>query len=115
MSVLLERQMLFAKLLPRLLDEIYNSGYSCTLGECHRPPEMVEIYAARGSGSTSSVHPLKLAIDIHLFRNDKYLEDTLSHKPLGNYWKSLHPYTRWGGDFPRPDGNHYSIVYGKRA
>ena len=117
MSLLGERQELFMELMPRLLAWGYARGYRMRGGELWRPPEMVAIYAARGSGSANSLHPLRLAIDINLFLNGTFLETSESHRPLGDFWKSLHPLCRWGGDFrradgtPKPDGNHYSIEH----
>jgi len=112
---LLEKQQLFCKLLPRLLDEIYALGYSATFGEAFRPPEMVAIHAANGKGSTRSVHPLRLAVDINLFKNAVYLRATEDHKTFGGYWVALHPLCRWGGNFDKSDGNHYSLTHGGRA
>lgn len=110
MSLLLGRQMLFARTLPRLLDRANNLGYGFTLGELWRPPEMVAIYAARGSGSSTSVHPDKCAVDINLFWLDKLITNATGHSELGAYWKSFSPFHRWGGDFPTADYNHYSVT-----
>jgi hypothetical protein len=34
--------------------------------------------------------------------------DSEVYRPAGEYWKSLHPLNRWGGDIPG-DGNHFSM------
>lgn len=66
-----------------------------------------------------SLHYSGCAQDILLY-DDKgnYLTDDESYRPLGEYWKSLHPYCRWGGDFPG-DGNHFSFsvpeLFGTKA
>lgn len=63
-----------------------------------------------------SLHPHGLAVDMNLYKvgadgRRTYLRSTSAHAPLGEFWKSLHPLNRWGGDFPNPDGNHYSITH----
>jgi hypothetical protein len=56
-------------------------------------------------------------LDFNLFVGRSWLRDSMSHQPLGIYWKSLHPENAWGGDFldklgrPKPDGNHYSMIW----
>jgi hypothetical protein len=117
--------MKFARLLPVLLTHIDGQGYGFTLGETYRPDEMVELYALRGIGSRKSLHPLRLAVDIHLFRLVKrdgavvgavFLKKTEDHAPIGAFWKSLDDGCRWGGDFAtRSDGNHYSYAWEGRA
>ena len=115
MSGLLQQQQLFAKLLPRLLDRALFLGFTVTLGEVYRPDVTVELYALAGKGSRGSVHPLRLAVDLNLFRNGVWLTRTEEHRPLGEYWEQVNPLCRWGGRFPRPDGNHYSLLWEGRA
>lgn len=111
-----EQQRLFTRLIASLIQYAYAQGYELTFGEAWRTPEMVAIYAQRGSGSKNSVHPDRLAVDFNLFKDGRFLTTTEDHAPLGAFWKSLHPLCRWGGDFPtRPDGNHYSMALGDRA
>lgn len=111
-----QRQSVFAKNVALLLLFAYEQGYEVTFGEAWRPPATVAVYAEDGRGSGSSVHPLRLAVDLNLFKAGRYLRSTQAHEPLGRYWKSLHPDNRWGGDFSgRKDGNHYSMRWGRRA
>lgn len=105
-----ERQSLFMKLLPRLLDKI-NETHVCTGGDLWSKSE----YKTHKTGSN---HYLRLAIDINLFTKEgAYLADTEAHKPFGEYWESLHPLCRWGGRINSKtgrscgDGNHYSLEY----
>lgn len=108
-----EKQRLFTRLVARLIDFAYASGYELTFGETYRTPEQAALNAKRDKGITNSLHGMRLAIDLNLFKNGVYLTASEDHKPLGDYWKSLHPACCWGGDFkPRADGNHYSIEYG---
>lgn len=63
-----------------------------------------------------SLHYQGLAVDIDLFdANNNYLTSTEAHKEFGEFWKSLHPDCRWGGDFSKPDGNHYSVTFGGKS
>lgn len=115
-SELLKKQFIFASLVPLLINEAIRLGYTCTLGEMWRPPEMAAIYAKKGSGIKNSLHELKLAIDLNLFRDGKYLGDTEAHRILGIFWESLsvgqNYVTTWGGHWG--DGNHYSVMHGGR-
>ena len=75
-------------------------GFKVTFGDA---------WAKEGEGrphSKNSFHYKRLALDLNLFKNDKYLPNTEDHAPLGSFWKHLGG--TWGGDFTNPDGNHYS-------
>lgn len=103
-----ERQRLFIKLLPRLIDFAYNNGYELTVGDAYRDPRVHGAVGVKmGYGHERSNHKNKLAIDLNLFKDSAYLSTTDAHTPLGEFWESLHPLCRWGGRFN--DGNHYSI------
>jgi hypothetical protein len=105
-----EKQSIFASLIPGLINHAINLGYEITLGEVYRSPEEAKRLAALGLGIVNSVHILKLAIDLNLFKNGIWLTKTEDHKFLGEWWESLSTkeYTCcWGGRFN--DGNHYSI------
>jgi len=133
-----QKQRLFARLLPRLLDRIYAAGFEVTLGEVFRSDEQAEINAigqagreevarlvaakfpalaeklrnnGKADGVRMSIHQLKLAADINLFDGrGNYIADGEAHRPFGLWWKASHPLCAWGGDFR--DGNHYSIEHG---
>lgn len=91
-------------------------GYELTFGETYRTPEQAILNAKKGIGVKNSVHTERLAVDFNLFKDGRYLAHTEEHRPLGEFWKSLHHDNRWGGDFKNPDGNHYShSPDGKRA
>lgn len=112
---LLEHQQLFARLLSRLLAQAWILGFEVTLGEVYRPNETVELYALQGRGSAGSVHPLRLAVDLHLFKHGVFLTRSEDHAPLGHWWEQQHMLCRWGGRFPQPDGGHYSLAWQGRA
>lgn len=104
-----EKQSLFVQLVILLLVEAHKLGFELTFGETYRSPEEAARLAKLGKGIKNSLHTKKLAIDLNLFRNGKYLSSTESHRQLGLYWETLHPLCRWGGRFG--DGNHYSLEH----
>ena len=106
-----EKQRLFTKLVGELITWSYANGYELTFGEAQRGKLQAEANAAQGIGIASSNHLRRLAVDLNLFINGEYRVDSEAYKPLGDYWKSLGPLCRWGGDFSRPDGNHFSFEH----
>ena len=113
-ETLRQKQSRFARSVPLLLQYMTALGYEYTLGEAWRTQAQANANAASGAGISNSLHIERLAIDINLFKDGMYLADSESHRPFGTFWKSLGPDHFWGGDFSRPDGNHYSIGYGGR-
>lgn len=110
-----EKQQIFAKNVGLLLNWIYRKkGWGVTFAEAYRTPEQARWNAETGAGIVNSLHCQRLAIDLNLFIDGVYQTSNDAHEPLGNYWKSLHPLNRWGGDFARRDGNHYSMEHGGR-
>lgn len=106
MSVLQEQ---FAQGAALLIQQAKALGYGVTLGEAWRSPEQAALNAAKGTGISNSLHTERLAIDLNLFRGGVYITDESGHRTLGAWWKTLGPNYRWGGDFSKPDPNHYSI------
>ena len=102
-------QSIFSLNLAKLIIYIYDRGYTCTGGEWWRTPEMARLYAKSGKGIIDSMHIRRLAVDLNLFKDGKYLNTTEAHRLFGEYWETLHSMNRWGGDFPKPDGNHYEM------
>lgn len=92
------QQSRFAAMVPRLIDKAIELGFEVTLGDAYRDPRAPY-------GSKSSRHRIRLAIDLNLFRDGKYLEDTEDHRQLGEWWESQGGI--WGGRFE--DGNHYEF------
>ena len=77
----------------------YEKGYEITLGDA---------YATDGH-CDNSFHYSRLAIDLNLFKDGKYLTKTDDHKPFGLFWESIGG--SWGGRWN--DGNHYSLGEGE--
>jgi hypothetical protein len=109
MSELLLQQE-FAQSAALLIQKAKAIGYDVTLGEAQRSQEQADWNAAHGKGISHSLHIEKLAIDINLFKNGKYITDSMGHTELGTWWKTLGDKYRWGGDFSTADYNHYSIT-----
>lgn len=84
----------FCRKVALLIQFAYEQGYELTFGDA---------YATLGH-IADSFHSKRLAIDLNLFKDGKYLIDTADHEPLGLFWESLGG--TWGGRFR--DGNHYS-------
>ncbi len=95
MSLVLHQQS-FARMVARLIDKAVELGYEVTLGDAYRDPRCPY-------GSTRSLHHQRLAIDINLFRNGKYLTRTEDYEPLGSWWERQGGV--WGGRWQ--DGNHF--------
>lgn len=107
-----ETQSLFARLVASLIVFAYAQGYELTFGEAWRSPEEAKRLAMLGKGTLDSLHRDRLALDLNLFKDGKWLKTTAAHRPLGEFWESLHPLCRWGGRFKaRSDGNHYSLEF----
>jgi len=96
MSVLRKSQVEFSRHVPRLIQKAFELGFEVTLGDAYRDPRCPY-------GSKSSRHRSRLALDLNLFRDGKYLTETADHLPLGEWWEAIGGI--WGGRFQ--DGNHY--------
>jgi hypothetical protein len=75
----------------------YDNGYELTGGD---------LWAKTGH-KAKSFHYDRLAIDLNLFKDGKFLETTEDHRPLGEFWERQGG--SWGGRFKHPDGCHYSF------
>lgn len=117
-------QRIFAKKVAKLISWAFENGFEVSLDWAYRPLEVARMYAGRGIGSMKSLHTVRLAIDLNLFKDGTYLRNSEDHLPLGKFWESLAEpgvKTRWGGRFKKsstsrgPDGNHYSVEFEGRA
>ncbi len=105
-----KKQELFMRLLPRLIDKAHSLGFEIRGGDLFRAPSLHgEHGVKKGYGHKSSCHKLKLAIDLNLFKDGKFISSTKGHRELGEWWEDQHEDCRWGGRFK--DGNHYSITH----
>ena len=105
-----EKQQLFMRLLPRLIDKAHELGFDVRGGDLFRDPRLHgAVGVKKGYGASKSCHKLKLAIDLNLFRGGKFLDSTEDHRRLGEWWEKQHSLCLWGGRFQ--DGNHYSLTH----
>lgn len=106
-----EAQRKLPLMVAKLIEWAYQNGYELTFGDAYRDPRLHgSLGVSKGYGNASSNHKIRLAIDLNLFRDGKYLDKTEDHKPLGEYWESIGG--SWGGRFS--DGNHYSLEWNGR-
>ena len=92
-----EKQSKFVRMVDQLIQFAYDRGYELTFGDAW----------ARNGHSNNSLHYIRLAIDLNLFRDGELLSDTDDHRALGEFWESIGG--SWGGRFG--DGNHYSLEH----
>lgn len=92
-----KKQEIFSRSLALLLQYAFSLGYDVRMGAVER----------HEGGHERSLHKVRLAADLHLFRDGEYLRETQDHIELGRFWESLSSLHSWGGHFD--DGNHYSI------
>jgi hypothetical protein len=86
-------------------------GYSCAFDEVKRTKEQALANAKSGKGIANSVHLIGLAADLILYKDGLYQTGSEAYRFMGDYWKAMGKDHRWGGDFSRPDGNHFSIEH----
>ena len=95
-----------------LIRYAYDQGYELTFGDAFRDHRAFGQFGQKRSyASANSVHKIRLAVDLNLFANGKYIRDGdhPGYKKLGEFWESLHPAARWGGRFR--DANHFSFEH----
>jgi hypothetical protein len=116
-------QSLHAYYISMLIQWAFTHGHELTFGDAYRDPLLAKLNSglygliekASGAvtwlarrGSSKSLHCDRLATDLNLFQNGRYLSSTEDHRALGRKWESLHKLNRWGGRYG--DGNHYETL-----
>lgn len=89
-----EKQSIFVRKVALLILFIYDQGYELTFGDAW----------AKSGHMRGSFHYKRLAIDLNLFKDGVWLDDTEDHTFAGEFWESIGG--TWGGRWG--DGNHYS-------
>ena len=97
-----EAQSRFCFMVSILIQVGYSLGYEITFGESFDDDNMGHM--------KNSLHYIRLAQDLNLFKDGKFLTTTEAHAPLGEFWEKIGG--SWGGRFS--DGNHYSLPFGGR-
>ena len=108
-----EKQELHARLIAEHVVWLYSKGYKVRNGD----------YWAREGHREYSNHYDKIAADLNLMLDGKYLTDSMDHLESGLKWESRHELCRWGGNWDKDthpgepgenDGNHYSLIHNGR-
>jgi len=119
---LVHEQSVFLMHVCELLRKATELGFLTSGGELYRTPEQQALHVKNGRSQTmSSQHLKRLAIDLNFFREGAngaadltYDVETL--RPLGQFWESLDPANRWGGNWSSfKDTPHFERREGQAA
>lgn len=100
-------------MLAKLIFKADELKIALVVNEVYRPAETARYYASIGSGIPNSLHCLKLAVDISLFKDGRYLTKSADYRELGEWWEAQATdkiKTHWGGRFNDPF--HFSVGHG---
>lgn len=93
-------QQVFSKNIGLLIEKADELGIGLTFGEAWRTIYQQREYVRQGKSLTlNSNHLQRLAVDFNFFIDGELTYDWATIKPLGDYWESLDPNNRWGGDW----------------
>lgn len=108
MSELGEKQELFSLNAALLTLEAYKRGYRVREGDSFRDPRVFgHVGVQMGYGHKNSLHKLKLAKDLNLTKDGRYITDDEGHRELHLWWVE-----QGGNPMIEEDPNHYSWPYG---
>lgn len=95
-----DKQFEFVQDSAKLINFCVENDVKITFGEAHRTQfQQDEYLRTKKSKAKHSFHQDRLALDLNFFIQDKltYEKDDLQF--IGDYWESLNPNNRWGGNF----------------
>lgn len=101
----INEQSIFLLHVAELLNKAISLGFLVSGGELYRTPEQQALHVKNGRSTTmNSQHLKRLAIDLNFFRPDADGTPRLTYevediRPLGQFWESLDPANRWGGNW----------------
>lgn len=105
-----QKQSKFAHMVAKLILKAYELGYEVTLGDAYRDPRLHgSVGIKAGYGHSKSCHKIRLALDLNLFKDGKWLTTTEQFSELGEWWEQQDPMCSWGGRFN--DANHFSFEH----
>jgi hypothetical protein len=95
------KQELFSRNLNKLISWVYeHTAFEIRRGEALRPAIMQRHYVKVGRSKTmNSQHGKKLASDLFFFLNGHFILSSQKLQSIGDYWESLNPNNRWGGNW----------------
>jgi hypothetical protein len=95
-----EKQVFFTTMLATFLHYAIDSGYEVVVDTVARSKEEQARLVKIGASQTmKSKHVERLAVDLLLFKNGKYLTGKTQYDELGAVWKTLSTKNVWGGDW----------------
>jgi len=112
-----EKQQIFTKNIAFLMLFSHFYGIDLTFGEAYRTRSQILlnyfgfkiirsgvlglklVKSRKLSKTLRSLHADRLAIDFNFFIDGELTYDHDKIKPLGDYWESLDPNNKWGGNF----------------
>ena len=95
-----QKQMVFTNNIGKLIAFAESKCIGLTFGDAYRTAEQQRIYVRQGKSRTmNSNHRRRLAVDFNFFIDGNLTYDFEDIKVLGDYWESLNPANRWGGDW----------------
>lgn len=109
MSQLLIEQQLFFRMTIKLHQWLIDNGYEATYGEVLRSKLQAQDNAEHKTGISNSLHCLKLAEDLAIFKDGKMLSTFEEYEPIGIFWETIGG--SWGGRFKNQDCDHFSRMY----
>ena len=101
-ETLRQKQSRFVLMVAQLINHAHSRGYELTGGHAWRSPECTV-------GSEVSLHRDRLAVDLNLFKNGRWLKDGSGHDELHDFWASI-----GGAEMIKGDSNHYSVAHAGR-
>lgn len=106
-----EKQIIFSLNVADLIHYANSKSIGLTFGDAYRHPYLQKYYIDTGKSKTmNSKHLKRLAVDFNFFINGKLTYNKSDLKCLGDYWESLHPKNRWGGNFKNfTDTPHFEM------
>ena len=76
-----QKRLKFPLMVVKLIEKAHEMGFDVTFGDAYRDPRMHgEFGEKKGYGAPKSCHKLRLAIDLNLYKDGKYLEQ----RPITN-------------------------------
>ena len=105
------KQARFTRCVGKLISHAFATRREVILAEAYRTKEQAQWYKDKGVGILNSAHRKKLAVDLFVYKNGTISWNQDDYTFLGNYWKSLDPDARWGGDFSNRDAVHFSFEH----
>ncbi|MGY5846601.1 M15 family metallopeptidase [Salegentibacter sp. HM20] len=103
-----EKQQIFSKNIALLIFFADSQNIGLTFGHAWRSLEdQKRLFETKKTKTLNSQHLNRLAVDFNFFIGGVLTYKWEDVKPLGDFWVSLHPQNRWGGDWNKnglPDG-----------